>query len=286
MVWLKTAGGIVAFIFLFSLAEFLLGIMPFKFRSERNPGDHGLEFKEVGFETSDGLKLSAWEVNSSGNTDSWVIVGHGYPFDKGNMLPIAEFLAKNHNLLMLDHRSFGGSEGTVTTVGMEEVKDIEAAVQYIKEEKGQNISIGGMGLSMSAATFIMAQNDSIDAIVADSSYSNMGKVLNRIYGIFPGSLKKPFVWTTSLYSRVFLGFWPAKVSPAESIRDTDTPTFIIHGKDDSQIPIEHAEDIIENAPEDKVDKWFVEGAKHGQSFFENKGRYKEKVRGFFSKNLD
>lgn len=286
MAWTKIAGGVVAFILLFSLAEFLLGIMPFKIRSEKTPEDYNLEFKEVGLNTSDGLRLSAWEIPSRKDTDRWIIVGHGYPFDKGNVIPLVKFLHRDYNLLMLDHRSFGDSEGWITTVGKEEVKDVEAAVQHVREEKRENVSIGGMGLSMSASTLIMAQNNSIDAIVADSPYSDMGKVLDQVYRMFPGPLKKPFVWATSVYSRVFLGFWPSEVSPAEAIEDTDTPTLLIHGEKDSQIPVEHSKEIARNAPDETVNTWFVAGAGHGQSFSKNRGKYKEKVRSFFKENMD
>ena len=138
----------------------------------------------------DNIEISAWLIKSN-KTKPTIIVGHGYPFDKGNVLKHATFLYPRYNLLYIDFRSFGQSSGSITTGGLREVQDVKAATAYLKSQ-GYKPPYGALGFSMSASTFIMAEDKSIGAIVAESPYATMDEVLKDIYWIFPGPLKIPF----------------------------------------------------------------------------------------------
>lgn len=274
----------VAAILAFTLLQFVLAIMPIKYRSAATPQEYGAPYEPVSFATEDGKTLRGWFVPANQSTNRTLLVGHGYPFDKGNVLPAVLFLREEFNLFLFDFRSFGESEGRITTLGRREVRDVQAAVAYLSTRNDSQV-LGAYGFSLSAATFLLAQPPQIQALVSDASYARLDLLAERQYFFLPGPLKYPFVWMTALYSRIFLGFWPSEVSPAQAIRTVPFPVLLVHGTRDSQIPVRHAEILYENAPKDRVELWLIEGADHGETLVAAGPEYEDRIRGFFRAHL-
>ena len=65
---------------------------------------------------------------------------------------------------------------------------------------------------------IMAKNDNIKAVVADSAYSNLDNMIEAMYRNFL-FFKYPFVQLTRFYSKIFFGLDPKNVSPENAIKD-------------------------------------------------------------------
>lgn len=277
MNWLRITGYVILFIALFSLLNFWLNTHPPKFRSKQTPTDQGLEFEKIRFKTKDSQMLAGWLIPGKKNSPT-IIVGHGYPFDKGNILPVAAFLHPNYTLFLFDFRSFGESEGNITTGGAREIEDFNAAVRYLKSRKDVNHTFGAYGFSLSAATFIMADNPDIKAIVADSSYASIEDILGQLYWYF-GPLKWPFVWMTELYGRIFLG-----IDAKKYVARVTVPTLLIHGGADSQIPVKNSQKIY-STNKDMAELWIIPGVDHGMSYAVNPKEYKQRVKEFFAKNL-
>jgi len=125
---------VLLFIFLVSLAVFLQFIKPFKITSDFNPSDYNLEFENISFKSKDNLSLKGWFIPSN-YSDAVVIVGHGFPFDKGNILPATMFLNRHYNLLYYDFRYFGDSEGKISTIAFYEQDDLLQAIEYAKSSQ-------------------------------------------------------------------------------------------------------------------------------------------------------
>ena len=270
---------IIGFIILLSFLTFYMSIKPGKWYVHFTPESFNLKYENVTFETSDGLKLKGWFLpgNKSNNT---IIVMHGYPTNKADVLPFSMFLLKKFNVLLFDFRSFGESEGSYTTVGYKEVKDLDAAVKYLKTRKDTD-NIGALGFSLGASVAIMNKDNNIKAIVSDSAYSNLDSMIEVMYKNFY-FLKYPFVYLTRLYGKIFFGVDLKDVSPVDAIRNIDKPVLIIHGKKDSQIPVNEAY-ILHNANK-KTELWIVD-ADHGEIYAFHKEEYENKVLSFFETKL-
>ena len=268
---------IIGFIVLFSFLNFWLNTHPPKFRSRDTPAEHGLGYEAVRFETKDGLSLAGWLIPGKKNSPT-VIVGHGYPFDKGNILPVVKFLHPDYTLFLFDFRSFGESEGSTTTAGVKEIEDFNAAIRYLKS-KDINHTFGAYGFSLSAATFLMAEHPEVKAIVADSSYASIHDIIGALYSYF-GPLKFPFVWMTELYGKMFYGIDAKKYRVRVTV-----PTLLIHGGADSQIHVYNSQKIYDEGDKKLAELWIIEGADHGMSYATNPKAYKAKVKGFFDKHL-
>ncbi|MEM3154223.1 MAG: CocE/NonD family hydrolase [Candidatus Woesearchaeota archaeon] len=268
---------IVLFIALFSLFNFWLNTHPPKYRSRETPESYGIEYEKIKFKTADGYTLAGWLVLGKKNAPT-IIIGHGYPFDKGNILPVALFLYPDYNLFFFDFRSFGESEGNITTGGAREIEDFNAAVRYLKTRKDINQIFGAYGFSLSAFTFIAANNPDIRAIVADSGYASIHDIISRMYS-YLGPFKAPFVWMTELYGRIFLG-----IDSKKYVAHVTVPTLLIHGGKDSQIPPQQSQKIYATNKE-MAEIWIIPGIDHGMSYAANPKEYKQRVREFFKKHL-
>ncbi len=276
---IQIAGVVIGFIIVYSLLQFLVSIHPPRVYSSKTPLDYGIPYEKVTFTTSDGIALSGWLL-SSPRAKATIIIGHGYPFDKGNIFPVTKFLYPQYNLLFYDHRYFGESGGKITTVGLNEVEDVNAAVKFTKKRFPKQ-PLALYGFSLSAAAMLMAQPPA-QAVIADSPYADLERMINHIYFYF-GPLKWPFVKITSVLGKIFLKVSPADVSPAKAVAQSTIPMFIIHGAKDSQIPVENAYALKESNP--AIELWIVEGADHGQAYALFPEEYQRKIHSFLRKHM-
>ncbi len=258
---------------------FYISVCPRRFISGVNPSHFGLKYEKVSFKTEDGLTLKGWFIPKEGK-GSTIIVCHGYPFDKGNILPSSLFLHKKYNLFLFDFRAMGESEGRYTTVGYHEKKDLLAAIDYLRSRGIE--SIGALGFSLGGAVIIMTHSPDIKAIVSDSSYATLDLMIHSLFRHYH-FLRYPFVFTVRLLSRMVLKFDTSSVSPVDIIKEVKSPILLIHGERDSQIPVKNAYLLHEAAP--KSELWIVPGADHGEAQALATMEYERRVLEFFKKNL-
>jgi len=251
---------------------FLISIRPPRYITGVTPLDLGMDYESVTLTTEDDIKLKGWYIPSEGAGKKAVIVCHGYPVDKGNVLSFATFLHERFNLLFFDFRAMGESGGKITTAGWKERKDFLAAVKYLKG-KGME-KIGAVGFSMGGAVIIMANSPDIDVIVTESAYADLESILHTMYSNF-WIFKYPLVGATKMWSRLFIGVDLAKVAPKDFIKDIKAPIFLIHSEQDSQIPVEHVHALKEANP--KAECWIVDEADHGGAWGEKRSEYETRI---------
>ena len=271
----------ILFLVLFSLFTFLVSIHPKKIKTDLSPDELGLEYEEISFKSTDGIRLSGWFFPNN-NSRQTVIVMHGYPADKANLLGVTEFLAKDFNVLLFDFRSFGKSEGKYTTAGYLERNDLLGAIQYLEEEKNLT-KIGLYGFSLGGAVALMTNHKNIKAVATDSAYARLQDVVLHMYGPF-SILKYPLALLTKLYGILFLRLDLDDASPAENIKNMKIPILLIHSEIDSQIPVGQA--FILHEVNKKTSLWIVKDADHGMIHSAHPEEYEKRIIDFFRKNIN
>ena len=136
-----------------------------------SPNDLGLDYKDVEFQTRDGVTLRGWLIR--GAADKVIVQSHfgvqcsrsGYtPEGKGlikmwkseiSFLRQAKHLSEQgYTVLMYDMRNHGGSDpGTIPWIswGPEEAKDVIAAVDFVSHHsEHKDASIGLLSICMGA----------------------------------------------------------------------------------------------------------------------------------------
>ena len=261
--------------------KFYSFIKPEKTVSSVKPSDYGLEYESVTLQTEDRVSLDAWFVPSKKKTDKVIVVFHGYPFDKGNILPTADFLQEEFNLLFFDFRYLGRSGGSYVSFGFHEQKDAAAAVRYLQERN--QTGIGFFGISLGGAVAIMAAKDGkADAVVADSSFASLDSMIEENYANF-SVLRRPLAVLTRVIARIAVNVDTSAVSPENSIKGVSVPVMIVHSSNDSEIGVSHAQRLKKAKPEAEL--WIINQTHHGFTDSAGKEEYHGRVLAFFRESL-
>jgi len=271
---------ILGFLIVISLWGFYASIRPPKIISSLTPRDLKMNYEDVSFKTADGLTLRGWHIPSAKTTDKTLILLHGYPADKGDILPALAFLHGEFNLLLFDFRYLGRSEGSYSTTGAKEVEDLLAAVRFLKTRGVKEVGVWGFSMGGAVALMAIAKAPEISAVIAESSYASLAHMALELFRI--PLLNYPVAYLVGLWAKLFLGIDLRDVSPAERVRNTTVPILLIHSSADAVIPFSHArslQEALKNNP--RAEFWFHEGFAHGQLAAD----YQARVRNFFYKNL-
>jgi len=247
-----------------------------------------LPYEEVSITSHDGLKLTGryYHVADGAPLE---IQCHGY---KGNALRDfsgAKRIAKaaDRNVLLINQRCHGGSEGKTITFGILERKDVLGWIRYANNRFG-NVPILLSGVSMGAATVLMAAGmdlpENVKGIIADCPYDAPSNIIKKVLGQDMGMPVK-FVYPLirlggMLYGKFNLG----ADSPVEAVKKAQVPILLIHGDEDRFVPHSMSRNIHAAAPE-KIEFHTIPGAGHALNYVTNPEGYTEIVNNFTERCL-
>ncbi|MDO5399929.1 MAG: alpha/beta hydrolase [Eubacteriales bacterium] len=244
-------------------------------------------FEAVSVCSQDGLKLTGryYHLRSGAPVD---ICFHGYRSSPlTDLCCYCELAARlGHNLLLVDQRAHGGSQGRTITMGIRERQDVLSWVDFVLERFGQQTRLLLYGISMGASTVLMASElglpENVRAIIADCPYSTPKKIIRRVSEKmgFPGWLS----WHLAvLGAKLFGGFDLRESDPVRAAANTEAPILLLHGEADGFVPCEMSGDI-QNANRAMIEKYTFPGADHGISYLSDPDRYRHIVTEFIEKH--
>ncbi len=241
-------------------------------------------FEPVTITTFDGKKLYARYYHTANHAPVHIIF-HGY---KGNAVldcsgGTAYALNLGHNALVVDQRSHGKSEGNAITFGVKERKDCLCWIHYVLDRFGFDTKIILSGLSMGAATVLMALDqelpENVVGVIADCPYSSPSAIIKKVCRVemhLPSGLMYPLV---KLGARLFAGFDLEESSAIDAVRNTKLPILLIHGETDTFVPCDMSREIQKANPS-VVSLLTIPNAEHALSFIVGPKQYEEAVTAF------
>ncbi len=197
-------------------------------------------------------------------------------------------LKLGYNVLVVDQRSHGRSEGKTITFGVQERKDCIRWIDYALNRFGKDIKIVLGGISMGAATVLMANDlelpPNVKGIMADCPYSSPKEIICKVGRElrFPLILLYPFI---KLGARLFGGFSLEESSAVEAVKKAKVPILLIHGEADDFVPCEMSR-AIKEAGGDGVELHTFPRATHGMSYMVDAKRYEEITIAFLKKIMN
>lgn len=193
-----------------------------------------------------------------------------------------------HNALVVDQRSHGRSEGKAITFGVLERKDVLCWIDYARSRFGEDVRIILAGLSMGAATVLMATDQplpsNVKGVVADCPYSSPVAIIKTVSKRdmhMPTDLMYPFV---KLGARLFAGFDLEESSAVTAVKNTPVPILILHGTGDKFVPCDMSREIRDANP-DMITLVTVPEAGHGLCYMTEPAIYENAMQEFFEKIL-
>lgn len=185
--------------------------------------------------------------------------------------------------LIVDQRCSGQSQGNVITFGILEHRDCLRWVDHMIEYFGPDVKIFLCGISMGAATVLMAAGkplpDNVIGVLADCGYTSPKEIIQTVIrrmGL-PPKLAYPFV---KLGARVFGRFDLEETSPIEAVKNCKVPVFFVHGEADDYVPCQMSRENFDACASRKK-LMTVPGAAHGLSYPVAQGQYLQAVGEFF-----
>lgn len=267
------------------------------------PAALGLEYRDVTFPSrGDRVPLRGWFIpgilpNGELTARHAIIMVHGARTNRADpgtgLLALGAALARHgFAILAFDLRGMGESPRAPLSMGLFEQRDVLGAVDFLRAGRlpyprlGRPRRIGGWGVSMGAATLLMAaaHEPAIQAVVADSSYVDIEPLMQRQLTSY-GPLLRMLMPGIVLSARLLYGIDFHQVRPvAEVAQLAPRPLLIIQGGDDTlnrPADVQELATAAERAPGARVQVWIVPGATHGQSFHVASALYVRRVTGFF-----
>lgn len=189
------------------------------------------------------------------------------------------------NVLVIDGRAHGLSDGRLNYLGFREYRDVQAWAEMLKERFGvKKVVLHGVCIGSSAAMFACAADKKPDNIA--------GMVADGMFPCFFDSAKRhmrydkrpifPFLYFTMFWIRLVCRVEPKFDGPFKRVKNMRLPILFLHSKEDLFSPPSRAKEMFDNCPSDKKYlKWFEHGW-HSRLRLENTEAYDEAVKAFLS----
>lgn len=254
-------------------------------QSTTTPADLGWRAEDVTLD-ADITGLRGWYIPAAFPTDKCVIFQHGHGGNKSQFLrDIVLWLHERYNVLTFDFRGCGKSPKAPSSLGFFEAKELAVGIESARS-KG-NVSIGLMGVSMGAASSLIAGalDPSVKGVVQDCSFADwnrafLPRIVKRKYPL-PGPVAVAIEKTLEIRLRVK----SSGASPLHHIkRWAGRPVFMIHGEADVDTTPDNVHLLYDACPEPKM-LWTVPGAGHAQSHEVAPEEYRRRVLDFWGHTL-
>jgi len=238
------------------------------------------DYREVGFEATDGVDISAWyRPTQNGAT---IIVVHGGGGDRTGAVAHAKLLVRHgYGVLVHDARGRGKSEGVQNAYGWGWPKDIAGAIRFLKtRDEVDPERIGALGLSTGADILIQVagRGSDLKAVVADGTYAGSFEDGQRIMGF---SAITPFMALEFATAAVTSGTTPGPAIEDVMKRITSPLLLVAAGP-----PEKDAGEVYDRAAGDRpVDVWYLPDVGHTAAIREAAPEYERRVTAFFDAAL-
>lgn len=244
------------------------------------PTRWGVEYENENFQAGDGTKLNAWFLPAQGAAKGTVLFLHGNAENISTHFRSVVWLpAQGYNVLALDYRGYGASDGLPTLQGVQ--MDIDAAMRHLLTHKNvnpQRIVILGQSLGGALAIYYTAHSSyraNIRALISDSAFSDYRQVARDSLSHF--ALTWPLQWLP----------WVAvdnDYAPLDAVAQiSPIPLLVIHGDQDTVVSVRYAHLLFEQAKQPK-ELLIVPGSGHIQSL--ESPPVREKLTAFLRQVLD
>ena len=235
----------------------------------------------------DGLKLVADFIPAETPTEDTIILVHGYRAsgvkDFGAMLKFYHGLGLN--ILLVDDRGHGRSEGKFICYGWNDHFDVMKWIDYLCVKFSDNAKIFLHGVSMGAATVMMVAGEKlppqVKGVIEDCGYTTANEQFDHVLkSIFYITWGKPFIAAARTIALQLAKFDFNDCDSLKALAKTKLPFLFIHGSNDNFVPTAMVYKNYNACASTHKSIQLVEGAGHAESYNVNPRLYEKVVTEF------
>jgi len=240
------------------------------------------DVRQARFSAADQVTLRGWYVPSRNRAA--VVLCHGWGAQRSALLPEARALAAHgYGVLLFDWRGHGESGGARTTWGVDEQRDLEAALAFVMSQPDVDpLRVGALGFSMGGMVVaqVAERDPRLRAVVLEGAFSSLEDEMRHDEGKWKWWSGAVAVWTLRL-----AGVAVDRERPIDNLRRlSPRPLLIVAGSADADLPLAVARRMFAAACEPKG-LWIIDGATH-HSYAESAGpAYGTRLTAFYDRAL-
>ena len=237
--------------------------------------------------SGDGIRLVG-HLYRCENAERTIIAMHGWRSAWYRDFGIISEFWHNHgcNVLYAEQRAQGESEGEYMGFGLIERYDCISWINFLNENGFKNAPIYLAGVSMGAATVMMAAGLELPAnvhgVLADCGYTSphaiWEHILKKNLHLSYGNLRKK---TIDDMFKKNNHIDTITDSCTDAMKSCKTPVIFIHGTDDHMVPVEMTYENYQACAAPKR-LLIVPGAEHGMSYLVDKAGYEAALMQFWA----
>lgn len=190
------------------------------------PAEIGLDYRDVWFEAKDGVRLHGWWV-SVANPRGAVLFFHGNAGNVSHRLESIEIFANlGLNVLIIDYRGYGQSEGRITEEGT--YLDARAALGYLDRNgwPREQVLVFGRSLGAAVAAWLGAR-EPVGGVVIESAFASVPDMAAKLYPWLPVRWLSRFHYDTE-----------------KAASRTSNPVLVVHSPEDEIIPFDQGRKVF------------------------------------------
>lgn len=239
------------------------------------------EHEDVSVLSEDGLRLRGLYFPQK-DSQKVALCFHGYTSEGLiDYALIARFyMEQGLNVLLVDNRAHGRSEGKYIGFGCLDRRDACVWIKYLVKRMGENARILMHGISMGGATVLMASGlalpPQVKLIVSDCAFTSAWEVFSSViknkYHIPP----YPMLFIYDQLSRHFAGYGLNECNAREEVKHSETPTLFIHGAEDHFVPCRMAHELYEACAAPKK-LLVIKDSRHAEDYYKDSGAYEAAI---------
>lgn len=238
-----------------------------------NPHLEGVDYRDIFFKSSDGVKLHGWFLRSKKESKGTILLLHGNAENISTHVSNVIWLVENgFDVFIFDYRGYGKSEGRATIEGVH--IDAASALELLANDMLENhppippleqrggmvqakrLIVFGQSLGGAIAVYTVANSpykNSVDALIIDSAFSGYRLITREKLSDF--IVTWPFQYPLSFLVKDYYSpvNWIRKVNPV--------PVLIIHGDKDTIVPVHHSSILFDKALHPK-ELWTIKDSGH------------------------
>jgi pimeloyl-ACP methyl ester carboxylesterase len=259
-------------------------------RADAVAAAHGAVIEPLRITAADGVALHGWRFTRHGSAPEaqargTVLVTHGSGASRDHATAYASFLLDaGFDVVAPDARGHGESGG-FATYGVREADDVHRWVAWIRARQPRGC-VYALGASMGGAHVLLAEasRPTFCAVVSDAAFATfLDAGLDRVarplrLGDAGRWLGRPAAYAGVGYVRARYGVNLLDADPAAALPRIHAPVLLIHGADDRQTPVYHAQAMARAQPAAIL--WIVPGAAHTASWRAEPTEYPRRIVAF------